>query len=55
VKKVLIVEQSHGQQFHNYLRAHFHQHLPETVKVFNRPGPLPIRPGQVLEQLSEWS
>ena len=55
VKRILVVEQSHGQQFHHYLRAHFHQHLPQTVKVFNRPGPLPIRPGQVLEQLTDWS
>jgi 2-oxoglutarate ferredoxin oxidoreductase subunit alpha len=39
-KRVLVVEQSHGAQFHKYLRAHYE--LPGEVDVFNRAGPLPI-------------
>lgn len=53
VERVLVVEQSHSRQFFRYLRAHYD--LPAEVKVFNQPGPLPIRPGQVLEALVNWS
>ncbi len=53
VKRVLVVEQSHSQQFYHYLRAHYD--LPKEVKVFNRPGPLPIRPAHVYELLADWS
>lgn len=52
VKRALVVEQTHGKQFYHYLRAYYD--LPAEVKVFNLPGPLPIRPGQVLEQLQSW-
>ncbi|MCP5371913.1 MAG: 2-oxoacid:acceptor oxidoreductase subunit alpha [Hyphomicrobiales bacterium] len=52
VSKVLVVEQSHSRQFYHYLRAHFD--LPDTVRVFNQPGPLPIRPNQVYFNLREW-
>ncbi|MBI1207912.1 MAG: 2-oxoacid:acceptor oxidoreductase subunit alpha [Azospirillum sp.] len=49
VVRVLVVEQSHQSQFHKYLRAHYD--LPGTVHVFSRPGPLPIRPSEVLGRL----
>jgi len=49
VKKLLILEQTHGAQFHKYLRAHID--LPGEVTVFNRPGPLPIRAREVHEKL----
>ncbi|MDS4021039.1 MAG: 2-oxoacid:acceptor oxidoreductase subunit alpha [Candidatus Competibacter sp.] len=52
VRRVLVVEQSHSQQFHGYLRAHYL--LPGAVRVLNQPGPLPIRPAAVLEQLLQW-
>jgi len=55
IDRVLVVEQSHGRQFYHYLCAYFHRYLPEDIKVFSQPGPLPIRPGQVLEQLVNWS
>jgi 2-oxoglutarate ferredoxin oxidoreductase subunit alpha len=45
VKNILVVEQSHSAQFHRYLRAHYD--LPGKVRVFHRPGPLPIRPGEI--------
>ena len=36
VKRILVVEQTHGAQFNKYLRAHYD--LPAPVRVFNRPG-----------------
>jgi 2-oxoglutarate ferredoxin oxidoreductase subunit alpha len=44
-RRIVIVEQSHSGQFHRYLRAHYE--LPGTVSVVNRPGPLPIRVGEI--------
>jgi 2-oxoglutarate/2-oxoacid ferredoxin oxidoreductase subunit alpha len=51
-KRILVVEQSHGGQFHRYLRAHYD--LPSDVRVLNRPGPLPIRPSEIYRAISEW-
>ena len=53
VKRAVVVEQSHSQQFYRYLRAHYD--LPPEVNVFSRPGPLPVRPAGVYEQLAKWS
>jgi 2-oxoglutarate ferredoxin oxidoreductase subunit alpha len=52
VKRLLVVEQSHSRQFHRYLRAAYD--LNAEVKVFNRPGPLPFRPNEIIEQLENW-
>ena len=52
VKRILIVEQTHGAQFHRYLRAHYD--LPAPVRAFNRPGPLPITAGEVHRAITEW-
>lgn len=52
VRRVLVVEQTHGAQFYRYLRAHYD--LPKEVRSLHRPGPLPIRPAQVLAALSDW-
>ncbi len=52
-KRILVVEQSHGAQFHRYLRAHYD--LPSAVRVLNRPGPLPIRAGEVHRAIMQWS
>jgi 2-oxoglutarate ferredoxin oxidoreductase subunit alpha len=52
VKRVLVVEQSHGGQFHRYLRAHYD--LPVTVRAFNRPGPLPITASEIYRAIAEW-
>jgi 2-oxoglutarate ferredoxin oxidoreductase subunit alpha len=52
VKRVLVVEQSHGAQFHRYLRAHYE--LPDEVRVLHRPGPLPIKPGEIHRALLDW-
>jgi 2-oxoglutarate ferredoxin oxidoreductase subunit alpha len=52
VKRLLVVEQSHGAQFYRYLRAHYD--LPSDTKVLNRPGPLPIRPNEIEQALLQW-
>jgi len=53
VTRLLVVEQSHSRQFHRYLRAAYD--LNAEVKVFNRPGPLPFRPNEIIEQLADWA
>ena len=52
-KRALIVEQSHSGQFYRYLRAHYD--LPAEVRVLNRPGPLPIRTGEIHHAITKWS
>ena len=52
VKRILVVEQTHSGQFHRYLRAHYD--LPAPVRVFNRPGPLPITAGEIHRAITEW-
>jgi 2-oxoglutarate ferredoxin oxidoreductase subunit alpha len=52
VKRILVVEQTHGGQFHRYLRAHYDLSAP--VRVLNRPGPLPITAGEIYRAITEW-
>ena len=52
VRRLLVVEQSHGRQFHKFLRANYD--LPAEVAVLSRPGPLPIRPAEILARLVPW-
>jgi 2-oxoglutarate ferredoxin oxidoreductase subunit alpha len=52
VKRILVVEQTHGGQFHRYLRAHYD--LPAPVRVFHRPGPLPITAGEIHRAITDW-
>jgi 2-oxoglutarate ferredoxin oxidoreductase subunit alpha len=49
--RALVVEQSHGGQFHRYLRAHYD--LPGAVNVLNRPGPLPIAAREIHRAILE--
>jgi 2-oxoglutarate ferredoxin oxidoreductase subunit alpha len=51
VKRLLIIEQTHSGQFWRYLRAQCE--LPGEVVSIPRPGPLPIRPGEVHEYIME--
>jgi len=53
VKRVLVVEQSHGKQFYRYLRAFYD--LPEATLSEARPGPLPITPGEIVQHYENWS
>jgi len=52
VERILVVEQTHGAQFHHYLRAHYD--LPAPVRVLNRPGPLPITASEIQRAITEW-
>ncbi|MCP3867876.1 MAG: 2-oxoacid:acceptor oxidoreductase subunit alpha [Gammaproteobacteria bacterium] len=53
VDRILVVEQNHGGQFFHYLRAL--NLLPDNAEMLARPGPLPIRPGEIMARVSEWS
>lgn len=53
VDRVLIVEQSHGRQFFHYLRAYYD--IDAECRTHARPGPLPITPGEIVEQFENWS
>lgn len=56
VEAALVVEQSHGAQFFHYIRAFY---APECeLHSMARPGPLPIRPGDVINTIRghwKWS
>jgi 2-oxoglutarate ferredoxin oxidoreductase subunit alpha len=52
VKRILVVEQTHGGQFHKYLRAHYD--LPAPVRLFSRPGPLPITANEIYRAIADW-
>ena len=52
VRRALVVEQSHGAQFHRFLRAHYD--LPAELRVLNRPGPQPIGPAEIEQAILHW-
>ncbi|MCC7325876.1 MAG: 2-oxoacid:acceptor oxidoreductase subunit alpha [Burkholderiales bacterium] len=52
VDRVLVVEQNHGAQLYRYLRSVYD--LPGKVSSFHRPGPLPLRPGEIAEAVFAW-
>ncbi|NBC13305.1 MAG: 2-oxoacid:acceptor oxidoreductase subunit alpha [Gammaproteobacteria bacterium] len=45
--RVLVVEQSHGAQLFHYLHAE--QALAAHARSLARPGPLPLRPGEIVD------
>jgi len=51
-KRILVVEQSHSQQFYKLLRANYD--MPGEVRSFHRAGPLIIRPGEIVDTLKSW-
>ncbi|HYM02161.1 MAG TPA: 2-oxoacid:acceptor oxidoreductase subunit alpha [Stellaceae bacterium] len=53
VKRVLVVEQTHSGQFYRYLRAE--HDLDAELRAIHRPGPLPMRPGDIHRELIDWS
>ncbi len=53
VQRVMVVEQNHGGQLLRYLRGVLD--LPGRPAGFARPGPLPLRPGEVCEALVAWA
>jgi 2-oxoglutarate ferredoxin oxidoreductase subunit alpha len=52
VTRVMIVEQNHSAQLHRYLRSLVD--LPARQTSFHRPGPLPLRPGELARAIAEW-
>jgi 2-oxoglutarate ferredoxin oxidoreductase subunit alpha len=53
VTRVLVVEQNHGAQLYRYLRSMYD--LPGKPESYHRPGPLPLRPGELADAIVEWS
>ncbi len=52
VKRAIVVEQNHGAQLYRYLRAWYD--FPAPPASYHRPGPLPLRPAELLSALLEW-
>ncbi len=52
VTRVLVVEQNHSAQFYRYLRSVYD--LPDKPASFHRPGPLPLRPGELMDTILAW-
>jgi 2-oxoglutarate ferredoxin oxidoreductase subunit alpha len=53
VTRVLVVEQNQSAQFYRYLRSMYD--LPRALSSFHRPGPLPLRPGEITDTILAWS
>ncbi|OGA99581.1 MAG: 2-oxoglutarate synthase, partial [Burkholderiales bacterium RIFCSPHIGHO2_12_FULL_61_11] len=45
-QRIIVVEQNHGAQLFRYLRAWYD--FPVPPATYHRPGPLPLRPGELL-------
>jgi len=52
VRQVLVVEQNHGGQLLRYLRSR--ADLPGRASGLHRPGPLPLRPGELCAAFVDW-
>ena len=53
VRQVLVVEQNHGGQLLRYLRSR--ADLPGRPSGLHRPGPLPLRPGELADAFVAWA
>lgn len=53
VSRVLVIEQNHGAQLFRYLRGVYD--LPGRPASFHRPGPLPLRPGEIAHAILSWT
>ena len=53
VRQVLVVEQNHGGQLLRYLRSR--ADLPGRATGLHRPGPLPLRPGELCAAFVDWA
>ena len=51
-KRIIVVEQNHGAQLYRYLRGYYD--FPVPPSTYHRPGPLPLRPGELLTALLDW-
>ena len=53
VEQVMVVEQNHGAQLLRYLRGMVD--LPSRPASFHKPGPLPLRPGELCAAIKTWA
>ena len=53
VERVMVIEQNHGAQLLRYLHGAID--LPGRRAGFNRPGPLPLRPGELCSAIIDWA
>jgi 2-oxoglutarate/2-oxoacid ferredoxin oxidoreductase subunit alpha len=53
IERVMVIEQNHSAQLLRYLRGAID--LPGKPASFHRPGPLPLRPGDVCAAICEWA
>jgi 2-oxoglutarate ferredoxin oxidoreductase subunit alpha len=53
VREVMVVEQNHGAQLYRYLRGV--ADLPGRPASFHKPGPLPLRPGELAASIVAWA
>ncbi|MBL6932526.1 MAG: 2-oxoacid:acceptor oxidoreductase subunit alpha [Rhodospirillales bacterium] len=53
VKRALAIELSHSEQFYRYLKGYFD--LPCPVQSYHRPGPLPFRAAELVNEIEKWS
>jgi 2-oxoglutarate/2-oxoacid ferredoxin oxidoreductase subunit alpha len=53
VNRLMVVEQNHGGQLCRYLRSVYD--LPGKPASFHRPGPLPLRPGELTTAIVDWA
>jgi 2-oxoglutarate ferredoxin oxidoreductase subunit alpha len=53
VKRVMVIEQNHSAQLYRYLRSVYD--LPARPASFHRPGPLPLRPGELCTAIAAWA
>lgn len=51
--RALSIELSHGAQFYHYLKGYYDIACPLTQ--YHRPGPLPFRPGELVQEIENWS
>jgi 2-oxoglutarate ferredoxin oxidoreductase subunit alpha len=48
---VWVIEQNHGAQLFHYLKSQ--DALPADARSLAQPGPLPLRPGEIVAALAE--
>ncbi|WP_413205112.1 2-oxoacid:acceptor oxidoreductase subunit alpha [Rhodospirillum sp. A1_3_36] len=53
VKRAMVVEQNHSRQFYTYLRSVYD--LPADTITYHRPGPVAIRPSEIVEAVKAWN
>jgi 2-oxoglutarate ferredoxin oxidoreductase subunit alpha len=53
VERLIVVEQNHGGQLLRYLRSVYD--LPGAPASFRRPGPLPLRPGELTRAIVDFA